>query len=570
MNAHTNHKFYKPVSMVGLLAVLAMILAACAPATTSATTPAVTQPSSTQAVTTPTIDLASDPTLGQYLTDANGMTLYVFTKDAPDASACNANCLALWPPLLTSGTPKAGPGVDASLIGTTTIAGGEKIVTYDHRPLYYASTDQKVGQKTGEAIGNVWFVVSPAGSPISSTGAALGTPAATQAPSQPTPTSAPSSGSATATPAATPPPVNEATISITQDKTLGNILTANNGMTLYAYTADTADTSNCSAGCQKVWIPLLTNGKPNLSTGVTASMIGTAKLANGNLVVTYNHMPLYFFVNDTTAGMTTGQGFDDVWFAVSPAGKMLGKVTEVTVNLATNPLLGSYLVGLGGQAMYAYTSDTADTSTCTGACAANWPPVLTLGKPILGNGVDPTMIGMIKLANGSQMLTYNHKPLYYFVVDSKPTDVKGQGIKNIWNLFGADGNIITTLLPTPPTAEPTLDVANNATYGQILADGNGMTLYINTNDEKGSSSCDAKCMQNWTPLFTLGHPNAGQGVNSSLVGTITSSYGLMIVTYNGHSLYLYKGDKNAGDANGEDLNVAWYVISAAGQVIAKR
>ncbi len=565
MNTHTKLNLFKPASLVGLLAVFAMILAACAPATTPAVTPPVAQPSSTQAATTPTIDVASDPTLGQFLTDGNGRTLYVFTKDAPDASACNASCQATWPPLVTSDNPKAGPGVDASMIGTTTIAGGEKIVTYDHRPLYYASADQKVGQKSGEAFDNIWFVVSPAGIPISSTGAAVGTPTAA-------PTA--SSSSATATPApttaATPAPVTEATISITNDKTLGNILTANNGMTLYAYTADTADTSNCSAGCQKVWIPLLTNGKPNLGTGITASMIGSAKLANGSMVVTYNHMPLYFFVNDTAAGMTNGQGFDDVWFAVSSDGKLVGKVTEVTVNVATNSLLGSYLVGLGGQAMYAYASDTADTSTCTGACAANWPPVLTLGKPTLGNGVDPTLIGMIKLANGSQMLTYNHKPLYYFVADSKPTDIKGQGIKNIWHLLGADGNPITSVLPKPPTAEPTLNVASNATYGQILTDGNGMTLYVNVNDLKGSSSCDATCMQNWTPFFTLGHPNAGQGINSSLVGTITTSYGLMIVTYNGRPLYLYSGDKNPGDVNGEDLNIAWYVISVSGQVIAKR
>ncbi len=575
MNVHYKNRLFRPAGIMGLLAILAMIVAACAPAAAPATTPPVTQPSttqtgSTQATTTPTIDLATDPTLGQYLTDENGRTLYVFLKDSPDASNCSGNCQTLWPPLLTSDTPKAGPGVDASLIGTANLSGGEKIVTYDHRPLYYASTDQKVGQKTGEAIANVWFVVSPAGAPISATGTMAGTPAATQAAGQATP----SSGSATATPAptaaATLPPVNEPSLAVTNDKTLGNILTANNGMTLYVYTADTADTSNCSAGCQKVWNPLLTNGKPALGTGVTASMIGTAKLANGSMVVTYNHLPLYTFIGDTAAGMTSGQGFDNVWFAVSPDGKMVGKVTEVTISVATNFLLGSYLVGQGGQAMYVYSSDTTDTSTCTGACAANWPPVITLGKPTLGSGVDPTMIGTIKLANGSLMLTYNHKPLYYFVGDSKSTDTKGQGIKALWNVLGADGNIITTLLPKAPTSEPTVNVTTNSTYGQILTDGNGMTLYINSMDEKGSSSCDAKCMQNWTPLFTLGHPNVGQGVTATLLGTITAPYGLMIVTYNGRPLYLYNGDKNPGDANGEDLNIAWYVISPAGQVIAKR
>jgi predicted lipoprotein with Yx(FWY)xxD motif len=73
-------------------------------------------------------------------------------------------------------------------------------------------------------------------------------------------------------------------------------------------------------------------------------------------------------------------------------------------------------------------------------------------------------------------------------------------------------------------------------------------------------------MQNWTPLFTLDHPTLDQGVNTSPVGTITTSYGVMIVTYYGCPLYLYKGDMNPGEVNGEDLNIAWYVILVTGQV----
>ncbi len=569
MNMHSNHKLFRPASLLGALAIVAMLLAACAPAATPITTPSVTQPVATSmgtTITTPTIDLATDPTLGKFLTDGNGKTLYALTKDAPDASACNAACQANWPPLLTSGTPKAGPGVDASLIGTTTLAGGEKIVTYDHRPLYFKATDQKVGDKTGEAINNVWFVVSPAGAPISATGAAVGTPTPAPTASQPTPTPTPSAAAVSSTPA----PVTEPTIDVTNNSTLGSILTADNGMTLYAYTADAADKSNCSAGCQKLWVPLLTNGTPGLGTGVASMMIGNAKLANGSLVVTYNHMPLYFFAKDSAANMISGQGFDNVWFAVSPAGSMVGKVAEVSISLGTNSLLGSYLVGQGGQAVYAYSNDKADTSTCTGACAANWPPVITLGKPSLGAGVSSALIGTIKLANGSMMLTYNHKPLYYFIGDGKASDIRGQGIKGVWYIQGADGNSITTLLPTPPANEPTINVASNATYGQILTDGNGMTLYVNLKDYKGISSCDAICMQNWTPLFTLGHPNAGQGINNLYLGTATTTYGMMVVTYYGRPLYLYKGDMNPGDVNGEDMNISWYAISVSGQVVAKR
>lgn len=511
--------------------------------------------------TIPTINVANDPTLGQILVDGQGMTLYMFKNDTPNTSTCAGECLTLWSPLITTGMPVAGPGVDASMLGVAAQSNGVQVVTYNSMPLYTKLTDTQPGQTTGQAFKDLWYVVSPSGQPITTSNSATPTAA---------PTTAPSSSISGTTPSTTPAPVTEPSLAVTNNSTLGSILTANNGMTLYAYTLDKADTSNCTAFCQTVWQPLLTNGSPVLGAGVDASMVGTAKLSNGSMVVTYNHMPLYYFINDTAAGMTNGQGFDNVWFAVSPAGKMVGSVSEVSLNLATNPLLGTYLVGQGGQAIYVYTKDTPDTSTCSGICGAIWPPVITLGKPNLGPGIDSSLVGTIKLADGSLMLTYNHKPLYYYVGDARPTDVLGQGFKGIWYVLDPTGNNITTLIPAAPTAEPTVNVANNTTYGQILTDGNGMTLYINVNDMKNQSSCDAACLQNWTPLFTLGHPNLGQGVNASLVGTATTSYGLMIVTYNGRPLYLYKGDTQPGQVNGEDLNIAWYVISAAGQVITAR
>jgi hypothetical protein len=69
------------------------------------------------------------------------------------------------------------------------------------------------------------------------------------------------------------------------------------------------------------------------------------------MVVTYYHILLYVFANVTSAGMTNEQRFDNVWFAVSSECKMVGKATEVSINLTPNPLLGSYLVGSGGQVL---------------------------------------------------------------------------------------------------------------------------------------------------------------------------------------------------------------------------
>jgi len=112
------------------------------------------------------INVATDPTLGKILVGANGMTLYMFTKDAPDKSNCTGDCLAKWPPLLTKGKPVLGGGVDSSMVGSAVMADGSMIVTYNHMPLYYWVNDKAAGDVTGQNVGSVWFVVSPDGKPV--------------------------------------------------------------------------------------------------------------------------------------------------------------------------------------------------------------------------------------------------------------------------------------------------------------------------------------------------------------------------------------------------------------------
>ncbi len=98
--------------------------------------------------------------LGTFLVDEKGMTLYLFTKDTPGVSNCSGSCLTAWPPLLTSGEPRAGDGVTGKL-GTITRDDGSLQVTYNDMPLYYYVTDVKPGDTTGQDVGGVWFVVAP-------------------------------------------------------------------------------------------------------------------------------------------------------------------------------------------------------------------------------------------------------------------------------------------------------------------------------------------------------------------------------------------------------------------------
>jgi predicted lipoprotein with Yx(FWY)xxD motif len=107
--------------------------------------------------------------LGRILVDSKGITLYDFVQDKGTTSTCYGACAALWPPLLTTGKPIAGPGVRASLLGTTKRKDGKLEVTYSGHPLYYFVTDRKPGQTTGQGInqfGAPWWVISPAGKEI--------------------------------------------------------------------------------------------------------------------------------------------------------------------------------------------------------------------------------------------------------------------------------------------------------------------------------------------------------------------------------------------------------------------
>ena len=107
----------------------------------------------------PTVLVRSDPQLGSFLTDAKGMTLYLYTKDTPNTSTCYDQCATAWPPLYDTGNLTLPAGVGGTL-GTTTRTDGKKQVTYNGLPLYYFAGDTAAGMTNGSAIAN-WGVATP-------------------------------------------------------------------------------------------------------------------------------------------------------------------------------------------------------------------------------------------------------------------------------------------------------------------------------------------------------------------------------------------------------------------------
>jgi predicted lipoprotein with Yx(FWY)xxD motif len=124
-----------------------------------------------------------------------------------------------------------------------------------------------------------------------------------------------------------------------------------------------------------------------------------------------------------------------------------------------------------GMALYVNSKDTPNTSTCTGACATVWLPVLTVGTPLVGDnmggastlgtptvgtpmvatpavgastgfmGLNASLLGTANRADGTVQVTYNGWPLYTYSQDLKVGDIKGQGFNSQWYLITADGNM---------------------------------------------------------------------------------------------------------------------------------
>ncbi|GAC1381075.1 MAG: lipoprotein [Marmoricola sp.] len=162
------------------VAALAVTLAACGsggsgynygPAGASSPSASTSEGSETIGITTGSV--------GTYLTGDGGRSVYLWMGDRGAASSCSSACASVWPPVTTSGAPKAGSGVKASDLGTIKRSDGSTQVTYGGHPLYYYAPDASKGQTTGQgstSFGAQWWLVSPTGSAITQTSSGSSSP----------------------------------------------------------------------------------------------------------------------------------------------------------------------------------------------------------------------------------------------------------------------------------------------------------------------------------------------------------------------------------------------------------
>ncbi|MGO9831765.1 MAG: hypothetical protein ACLPJH_16630 [Myxococcaceae bacterium] len=232
----------------------------------------------------PNLQLASKPSLGNYLVSAAGLTLYYFGLDVPGTASqapvsnCTTaqGCLAAWP-IFHVDTPTVASGLEASDFTSFTRADGSQQTAFRGWPLYFYAGDAQPGDTNGDNF-EVWYVIRiPFYSALvmtSATGPAL-------------------------------------------------YLADPQGRTVYVFADDTVGTattppaSACTGACLGTWPLFLADGTTT-PTGVDASKLTTFTRADGSLQSAFDGHPLYYYSGDVQPGQTNGEGFMGVWATVNP------------------------------------------------------------------------------------------------------------------------------------------------------------------------------------------------------------------------------------------------------------
>ncbi len=361
--------------------------------------------------------------MADMLVTARGLTLYTFTQDKKNQSTCTGQCAKFWPPLL-AGSGNTAPTAVAGFSGAFGLAAqaGGKQITYNGSPLYTFVKDKKPGDVFGQGAGGTWWMVlAPAGS---------------------------------------------ATASLVKTSAAQILVTAG-GMTLYLFTADKKNQNTCTGDCAKFWPPLvLASGtEAPANTAAFGGVFGTAPLADGSMQLTFDGAPLYTFANDKKPGDINGQGVAGTWWTVVVPGTQGAGVSHALSEVKTATI--QIMVTAQGMTLYVLSTDKKNQSTCTGACAKFWPPLLLVRgakAPATIKGISG-VFGVAPLAGGNKQLTYAGAPLYTFVKDKKPGDMNGQGVAGTWwiaapagqtsSAAGAQPLASTSTATTIPTATAT-------------------------------------------------------------------------------------------------------------------
>ncbi len=240
---------------------------------------------------------------------------------------------------------------------------------------------------------------------------------------------------------------------------LGDVLTDGDGRTLYRYAKDLSQPpkANCDGPCAEMWPPLVSENTA-IVAGLDQQLVSSVTRKDGRNQVTFGGWPVYLYAKDTGAGVALGQNVSADWAAITPTGaKATGKAPAAgagpdqnqdqnqadgqnaaapkptTVGIGQIDGMGQILTDTNGKTLYLFTKDKgAGTSTCDGACAATWPPVLAGGRITVAEEVDTALIGQTRRSDGTMQVTVGGWPVYSYSKDTAPGQANGHGVGGTW------------------------------------------------------------------------------------------------------------------------------------------
>jgi len=227
------------------------------------------------------------------------------------------------------------------------------------------------------------------------------------------------------------PPKTPTGVILTSNATFGNIITDNQGRTLYFFFNDAAAGSSCTGDCLVAW-PSFYEDNLTIGTGLTASDFGVITRTDGKKQSTFKGWPLYYFQSDAKPGDVNGDKVANLW-AVAKA--------DYTVMVASGQLVGldggnyndqgvaatgasTYLTDPTGRTLYLLTKDSTNTNKFTKSDLSNdptWPMDQVTGVGSIPSVLDKTQFATITVF-GKTQLVCKKRPMYFFGQDNS---VKG-------------------------------------------------------------------------------------------------------------------------------------------------
>ncbi len=276
----------------------------------------------------------------------------------------------------------------------------------------------------------------------------------------------------------TPDPDPVAQVLLDGSAGLGEILTDQDGRSLYFFSSDIDGNSACNGGCATNWPPYFIEDL-NVENGLSINDFSTITRTDGSSQTAYKGWPLYYFANDNGPNVANGEGVNNVWFVARP---------DYTIMVANGQLVGidgisytdqyqagagltEYLVDDMGRTLYTFVNDFAGVNNFTASDFSNdgvWPLYeADLGEiPSTYSSSDFRTIDVF----GKRQLTYKNWPLYYFGQDNAIRGNNG-GISfpapGIWPI--ANSSIESA--PTAPPSENSFDIYTGPTMSFSKGDG---------------------------------------------------------------------------------------------------